>query len=166
MNQGFVYSTDVQKVNLTQLLESFQNELDFVTLERIDDIRFEKFTANSLQNNFPIGRAFGSSIEIRWRQSEPDSFSVQVLTEKNELDLSEWPPSAEYALGKIQSLLLWGENKNKKKEDQWIAVRLPKPISYPLPGAWRVQVVAQEYIKNGIVRFLRFRELKPKGEEV
>jgi hypothetical protein len=105
----------------------------------------ELLPASALDLFWPHGRAFGAMGEIRWtRHSE--GLALHVLTEDQaRLPTGDGWIVNEYQADDPQPVLLWGrydglleENYERPAaladEPVWAEVRIPRPLTYPLPA--------------------------------
>lgn len=87
-------------------------------------------------SDYPVGRAFSASYEVRWNGRQSEFYSVQVLVDAPWHD-ERFTQVREFAeRGPDYSLLLWGEYVGRDGEDNgiWAETRIPKPLFYPVEG--------------------------------
>lgn len=89
-----------------------------------------------LPADWPRGRAFGRTREIRWQQIDGEYFRVDVLTEDSAYTpLGEgWQRTTPEVDGvRDRTVLLWGEmDEQSQEEAEWIEVRIPQVLTYPI----------------------------------
>jgi hypothetical protein len=82
------------------------------------------------------GRAFGKTREVRWQMVGEARYRVDVLTEE-----PDWAPpddGTQFTTLEVngvqeRAILLWGEmGKTPQPSPEWIEVRIPQPLKYPL----------------------------------
>ena len=133
---GFHYDNED---SLRQALIALHPRLEYVLLERIDVIAFDRFNFDNTQNAFCLsdssiantrlpyweeGRAFGGTVELRWRKTENGQYHFCCLAADDNLPpqidassalLLNKPEWEQYPL----EFYLWGE-KTVGKADEWI----------------------------------------------
>jgi hypothetical protein len=125
---------------LQRLVRSIAAEFVYVEdLAWIDLLPVSRF-----DSVWPYGRAFGPVGEVRWTRRS-DDLTLHLLTE----DAARLPEGdgwqvVEYAADEPQPVLLWGRydellgpNYQRpaalKDKAVWAEVRIPRPLTYPLP---------------------------------
>jgi hypothetical protein len=118
-----------------------------------------------------VGRAFGSTLEIRW-QSDGSQFVAAALSETT-IEFPDWKPSPikfdsdtksrDVLLAGINNIALPIEHplyNAQPNGDLWIADRLPYPLRYPVsdPKVERVVLRCVDYFSRGLVVLTRLRE--------
>ena len=170
MTEGFVYSrAGAEKSVLQDLIQRLQLELDYVVQSRVEDIAFELLPKDASITFWPEGRAFGLDAEIRWQQIENDLYNLTVLSEVPRELGDNWTRQQcevndQGSDDKPLRIYLWGTWQPAMKT--WIEVRIPRPLPYPItpPDPSRrhsIYVTAAEYAQKGMVRFIRWKKLKP-----
>ncbi|HED03620.1 MAG TPA: hypothetical protein ENI60_02495 [Candidatus Fraserbacteria bacterium] len=179
--------------DLKQALTELRGHLNFVLLERIDAIAFDCCNFDDATNEFHLsdssiadtelanweeGRAFGETVELRWRKIENGQYHFCCLAAddnlppqinaNNVLSLNGWER-------RPFSFLLWGV-KTVGSSDEWIEQRIPRVLCYPVgidDQRPRVVVEGEEYVcrdlekeahgeayvHNVEERFVRFKRL-------
>jgi len=162
------YSYTYSKVSASQVIEQIHRvgTPTFIYRESLPAISLEALDTETPDLS-PDGRVFGPKAEVRWQQASPDSFALLILTEKPEWsgsdgketefetqttvlnDHGEPEPLRAYLLGAWQP-----------EEEAWIEVRIPHPLQYPMDGPSdgiaRPALAAIEYVKHGMVEYIRY----------
>lgn len=85
---------------------------------------------------WPQGRAFGKTREVRWQMAGEARYHVDVLTEEPDWvppDGAQFTTSEEVGGIRERTILLWGEmGKTLQLSPEWIEVRIPQALKYPL----------------------------------
>lgn len=174
---------------LKQALMELRSRLECVLLERIDAIALAQFDFDGAKNEFQVsdtiiadrqltnweeGRAFGETVELRWRKTEDGRFHFcclaiddnlpSAIQANHSLSLNDWEC-------RPFQFLLWGV-KTEGRTDEWIEKRIPRILCYPVSVAdpeqkTRVAMGAEEYVRRDIgdglynveERFVRFKKL-------
>ncbi len=134
---GTVYTHE--KMTLDALQNLVNTELKWAYVSRLDEARMVKCGSN-LPERWPRGRAFGPKQEVRWRKVG-DHYRVDVLSESTDVPSSDkgWERTAQDVdgLGK-RTILLWGElGEDPDSPEEWIEVRIPRPLNYPVDDLQR-----------------------------
>jgi hypothetical protein len=162
------YSYTYSKVSAPQVIEQIRRvgTPAFVYRESLPEISLEELGAETPALS-PKGRAFGPDAEVRWQQEGPDFYALLILTETPEWsgsdgkgtafetrttvtnDHGEPEPLRSYLLGAWQP-----------EEQAWIEVRIPHPLRYPVDGPSegmaRPALATIEYVKHGMVQYMRY----------
>jgi hypothetical protein len=140
--------------------------LEYVILERLEEIRFMQMKKWTVGDFWPRGRAFGPELEVRWQEVKLGMYDLLVLSEKDENLKDGWEQETHEvrttdAENHPLKIYLWGTHKKDRDKDVWIETRIPRKLEYPLdsPKDFAYLEVA-EYSQTGIVRFTRFQGLK------
>lgn len=142
MGRGYVaYHSNGDEAMLQQLV----NDLGVEWLYVESAAWIELLPAKTLDLSWPHGRAFGAGGEIRWTRHN-ESLVLHVLTEDQvRLPKGDGWAVDEYQADDPQPVLLWGRydsglGKNYERpaalasEPVWAEVRIPRPLTYPLPA--------------------------------
>jgi hypothetical protein len=168
MDKGHVYSqAGADETTLRSVIRSLRDELKYLAQWRVEDIAFEGISNDGPTVLWPEGRCFGKGAEVRWRKTG-GGYDVLVLSETPRELGDGWKTEtyevrSEEPDGEELRIYLWGTWQPAMKA--WIEVRIPRPLPYPLrPQSperrhW-AYVTAAEYAKDGMVRFIRWKELK------
>ena len=102
------------------------------------------------------GRAFGPEKEVRWCRLEGGCFRVNVLTEADGWsppgDGWEHPPRS-FDSVRDRTILLWGEmGKEEQQPPEWIEVRIPRPLHYPLSNVRFPQGKEEDALRRVVIR--------------
>jgi hypothetical protein len=131
-------------------------------------MRFESWRPAELAAN---GRAFGPAGEARWEMDGDGRYSLLVSgeTPRPELRGPGWQ-SGEMSVDPAETIYLWGDHwrslvgANEAAPDGWVQAQIEADLRYPVQGGGRnqplVQVEAQNYRQEGVIRFTRFVKLK------
>ncbi len=125
-----------QNVTLDALQDLLRSGLKWAYVSRPDEARIVKCDPD-LPASWPQGRAFSPEREVRWRRLG-EHYRVDVLIEEASLD-AEWRRTATDINGlKDRKILLWGElGKDPDSPEEWIEVRIPQPLHYPVDDLQR-----------------------------
>ncbi len=163
MRHGYVRYVRGDAETVKEHLDEYTQELEYLIQERVEEVRFVRWDGQLPGPPWPRGRAFGTQVEVRWRQVAPDTFDVLVLTETEQLG-PEWicfetrEPHGQESLRHY----LWGTH--RAELGGWVEAQLPRPLRYPLDSPQSFAYVeAIEYSRDGVVQLTRFRALR--GEE-
>lgn len=167
MDTGTVYYRRGGPDVLKGLLEQKAQRLEYVIEERLEDIQFERMKW-PLGDFWPLGRAFGPQLEVRWREVEPGKYDLLVLSEKDEGLGDSWEQETHEvrttdAENRPLKAYLWGTYKGN--QGVWIETRIPRELKYPLDSPQDFAYLeTAEYSRGGMVRFTRFRGVKGEGK--
>jgi len=129
---GIVYTHE--KMTLDALQNLLDAELKWAYVSRLDEARMVKCRSD-LPEHWPRGRAFGPEREVRWRKIG-DRYHVDVLGESPGTPSSDegWKRTAQDVDGiHERTILLWGElGEDPDSPAEWIEVRIPRPLRYPV----------------------------------
>lgn len=153
-------------LDLTTLQSALASHFALMILVNADEQMFRPFdlTEAADTGRWRDGRAFGPSIELRWRH-KGDGYAVCLATEDD-------VPSGSLSRkeeGQFQrtslDIRLWGEYDAayaaQTHADVWIEGQIPRLLDYPIGGA-PLQValrVMQYWRSNGNLAFVRFAEI-------
>jgi len=107
------------------------------------------------------GRFFCDKLEMRWRRLTDGQFSLLILTENEAYVPSNWELLSQswHAIdhGAQNALRLWG--KRQETVAQWVEVRIPRLLSYPVSASQpSVNVSWIEYRdEQGAPRLMRLK---------
>jgi hypothetical protein len=165
-------------VELKQLIPRLCGPGAYLYQQFIDQINLNRMGKEITLS--PEGRAFGPQAEVRWQQCEieADQYIVLVLTETESLLKAQegWDVSP-FDVSETRTIYLLGVWQPAHKlpgveSGAWVEVRIPKPLSYPCvpddPDKMaRPLARAVEYSRDGVVQYIRLRELdtEPVEEE-
>jgi len=162
-NPGVVYTHE--EMGLDTLQNLLGANLKWAYVSRLDDARIVKCQSN-LPEQWPGGRAFGPEREVRW-QKVGDHYRVDALSENPGVPSSNaggWKRTNPDVDGSRQrTILLWGElGEDPDSPEEWIEIRIPQPLRYPIDdlqrpadlhaerSLLRVVIHGYDYTVNGI----------------
>lgn len=161
-NPGVVYTYG--EMGLDALQSLLGANLKWAYVSRLDEARIVK-CKSSLPEQWPGGRAFGPEREVRW-QKVGDAYRVDALGENSEVPSPDegWKRTNLDVDGAQQrTILLWGElGEDPDSPEEWIEIRIPRPLRYPIDDLQRpadlqaerpllrVVVHGYDYTVNGI----------------
>jgi hypothetical protein len=173
-------TTTLDESGLRQTLVAFNADLRYIYLESetrivlapLSDFVGPKITLPPVR--WLVGKAFGPSLEIRWRL-EGDQFETIALTESGAGPTgwkeSAWNPLLDPA-PRPRNVLLAGVNSIALPSDHvlynaqpqgglWVDSRIPRPLYYPLPDpkARRAVLRCVDYLSRGLVVITRLCDL-------
>ena len=130
-----------QNVTLDALRDLLRSGLKWAYVSCLDEAQIVKHTLD-LPESWPQGRAFGPEREVRWRRVG-EHYRVDVLTEAPDPS----PPGKDWERTtsdvndfRERKILLWGElGKDPGSPKEWIEVRIPQPLHYPVDDLERPQ---------------------------
>lgn len=130
----------------------------YVILERVDEIRFEKFGQTTDYASWDKGRLFGEEAEFKWHKRN-GAFHLVVITDEDSLPAGFCEfKSNNLNIIKHREIFLWGEK--DRDIDSWFEPRIPHLLKYPgvdfSEKKKRVKIVLHEY---------QFEETLPESEE-
>lgn len=152
-----VYTRQLSGDDLARLLAVLRPRLPFAILERVDDVCFPAGNEPLSPADWPQGRAFGPSLEVRW---EPKGAGFHTLL------VGDQPPSAHWT----EQLDLTGYETDRRCYYLWGPgnVALGRDLAYRAmpPGSGRPQLVVIEYRDpgNGRLIFARHVEMGWEGQ--
>ena len=164
---SYVYTGTVSLKELTELLSSLpEKSKEFKLLENVVNITFEKYSSEANLDIWEKGRVFGETGEVKWRKIDEEYHAVYlgksplegILEKQNFNDELEEPEEPEE---RERSYFLWGA-KTKDKSDEWMELRIPRLLNYPVKGEKdRVKLKVVEYInKSGKILHYRYKGLE------
>jgi hypothetical protein len=168
-NSGVVYAHE--EMGLDALQNLLGANLKWAYVSRLDDARIVKCKSN-LPEQWPGGRAFGPEREVRW-QKVGDHYRVDALSENPGVPSSNdegWKRTNLDVDGYQQrTILLWGElGEDPDSPEEWIEIRIPQPLRYPIDdlqrpadlhaehSLLRVMIHGYDYTVNGIAVVTRW----------
>lgn len=124
-----IYTQDMTPDVLQDLLCA---DLKWAYVSQLVAAQIEECTPD-LAERWPQGRAFGPKREVRW-QKTGDHYHVDVLTEEIDFATADWEHITPDINGlKERAILLWGElGEHPDSPEEWIEVRIPQPLHYPV----------------------------------
>ena len=165
------YASEVPLDVLESWLDTLSNEM-FVYLENEAGVYLEHWPINCNVAEFPVGRVFGSTLELRWQRSGA-LYNVQVLTELPSASFEGFTELNSTFSAERTAVRLWGRLARTLPSDHylhgdqrlmWIETRIPGPLKYPIddPGdaPW-VQIVVMNYYEHGMLRATRWCGVEP-----
>jgi hypothetical protein len=139
---------------------------------KVNDVKLGEGTSDLVNGGlWDAGRLFNETFEVRWQKMSP-GYEVTVLTEAEQLPslpdgLDYEEIDADWLVGETAEILLWGSYKQFGDAiSGFVEARIPKILDYPAPnsGRWMTDneavIVGVNYVKNGIVQFTRFKEVR------
>lgn len=134
-----------KELNKSELYNLFSRfSFDFVFLERVDEIRIERFKFDNKKDIFVLkdssessvfdwdkGIAFSKEYELRWEKNGNDEFHAIFITDNNAKIPSSWNVRDISGFEKCAyEVFLWG--RYDRDADCWIEGRIPRFLHYPL----------------------------------
>lgn len=144
-----------ERVALESLQQLLKLNLPWAYVASLSEAKIVACTPE-LPQNWLQGRAFGPSMEVRWRR-EAIGFVVELLTEQtvSALPEGEWQQLSPEIDGLAsRTLLLWGERGEAASNPwEWVTIRIPRALRYPIdvaelsatPSLLRVNIQAYDY---------------------
>jgi hypothetical protein len=130
------------KMNLDDLQDLLRSGPKWAYVSSLGKARMTKCTID-LPEHWPYGRAFCREQEVRWKKAR-DRYRVHVLTEdpnafSSENENGDWKRTAPDVDGsRGRTILLWGElGEHPNSPEEWIEIRIPKPLHYPVDDLQR-----------------------------
>lgn len=134
---GAIYTH--KEMNLDDLQNILRSGPKWAYVSRLDKARMLKCTID-LPEHWPYGRAFCPEREVRWHKVG-DHYHVDVLTENSDAFSSDegWKRTAPDVDGfRKRTILLWGElGEYSDSPKEWIEIRIPQPLHYPVDDLQR-----------------------------
>jgi len=131
--RGYIYTC--QEVDLQTLQALLQSGPRWAYVARLAEAGLVMCSPD-LPLTWPQGRAFGETREVRWQQIREGHYRVDVLTEEPAWTLpADGAQCTKLDVNGVQerTILLWGEmGKTPQLSPEWIEVRIPQPLKYPL----------------------------------
>lgn len=128
-----------RNVSLDALRDLLRSGPKWAYVSRLDEAQIVKCDPG-LPEIWPQGRAFGPEREVRW-QKAGDHCRVDVLTESPDLFPAgkDWERTTSDVNGfRRRKILLWGElGETPDAPEEWIEVRIPRPLHYPVDDLQR-----------------------------
>lgn len=134
-----VYLRTLSGASLTRLLAVLRPMMPFAILQRVDNVDFPASDSPLLPVNWPIGRSFGSELEVRWEARGKRFHTLLTCTQAPSTRWSEALDLNDYDESEC-SYFLWGPGD----------VALGRSLRYgalsmPDGRAYRPQLLVAEY---------------------
>jgi hypothetical protein len=145
---------DVWKATSAELRWIYAERMEEITLCRAADL------AGGIAA-WPMGRAFGSDMELRWDRSET-GYRLVILSEDTlppEVKGLVWQKAVVCQKAVERKVLLWGER--DPETETWLATQIPRPFAYPVDEVKkRVRLVGLDYRQGEITLITRLKEVE------
>ncbi|HET91573.1 MAG TPA: hypothetical protein ENN99_12675 [Chloroflexi bacterium] len=128
-----------RNVSLDALRDLLRSGPKWAYVSRLDEAQIVRCDSG-LPESWQHGRAFGPKREVRWQKID-DHYRVDVLTEDSNVFSPDegWKRTAPDVDGfRERTILLWGElGEHPDSPEEWIEVRIPRPLHYPVDNLQR-----------------------------
>ena len=114
---------------------------DFMVLEKIDRIKFEKFKPETFED-WEKGIIFSKDKEFKWRRIE-DKFYIVFSGEDIPLPDGFKEPQGIDIKVENSPVILWGQRSDKMQDfpkNHYIELPIPKALEYPIESNFRVKI--------------------------
>jgi hypothetical protein len=173
MSAPHLYHRLVPLEELSAAVGSLAEDLEYLYVESEADIALLRYDRDvTLEWIWPLGRAFGERIEVRW-QPQGAGYELLLLSETERQLPEGWRPLEEGedvpclpdAVQESQ-MVLWGTLQEGSSPPVWTETRIPKALEYPVDEDHdHVVATVKVYVQRGRPVLTRLVRVKGSDDE-